>query len=76
MLPSCSAGTLSKLPVSTSVLIMVPVAVPLAIVPPFGSVRRTSNVSPLSLMVSSMIGIAMVLRVSPGWNVSVPLFSL
>ena len=72
VLPSCSAGTFSKLPVRTSVLRMVPVAVSSPRSAPLASYSNTSNVSPLSFAVSSMIGTEMILLVSPGWNVRVP----
>ena len=73
VLPSCSAGTFSKLPVRISVLKMVPVPVPPpAISAPVALTRSSWNVSPLSLTASLMIGTETVLLVSPGWNVSVP----
>ena len=73
VLPSCSPGTFSKLPVSTSVLRMVPIPVSSAKSAPSASYRSSENVSPLSFTVSSMIGTLMVLLVSPGRNVRVPL---
>ena len=72
VLPSCSVGTFSKLPVSTSVLKMVPVPAPVAMSAPIASYSVTPNISPLSLTVSSMIGTEMILLVSPGRNVRVP----
>ena len=72
VLPSCSPGTFSKLPVSISVLRMVPVPVRLSMSAPSESNSEHSNVSPLSGTLSSMIGTEMILLVSPGRNVRVP----
>ena len=61
---------------ASSVLRMVPVAILSAISAPTALLSTISKVSPLSLTVSSMIGTEMVIDVSPGLKVSVPLVAV